>query len=60
LIYEVQLQAPQIHETVVTSADSEEQAIERAVYSALQRMLKAGEATCKVIPVPPETPPEAA
>jgi hypothetical protein len=53
VIYEVTLAAPAINEVVVTSAESEEQAIERAVYSALQRMLKAGEATARVIPAPP-------
>jgi hypothetical protein len=57
LIYEVTLDAPQIHEIVTTAADSEEQAIQFAVYSAVQRMLKAGTATCKVLPLPP---PEAA
>jgi hypothetical protein len=55
MIYQVTLQAPAINEVVTTSADSEEQAIERAVYSALQRMLKAGEATCKAIPAPGAT-----
>jgi hypothetical protein len=52
MIYEVKLQAPAINEIVMTSADSEEQAIEYAVYSALQRMLKSGEAVATAIPAP--------
>jgi hypothetical protein len=51
-IFSVELTAPAINEVVVTEADDEEQAIERAVYSAVQRMLKAGEATAEVIPLP--------
>jgi hypothetical protein len=51
-IYRVTLSAPAINEEVVTEADSEAQAIERAVYSAMQRMLKAGEATATVLPMP--------
>jgi hypothetical protein len=56
MIYQVTLNAPAINEIVTTEADSEEQAIERAVYSALQRMLKAGTATVKVWPARPEEP----
>jgi hypothetical protein len=52
-IFSVELHAPAINEIVTTSADDEEQAIEFAVYSAVQRMLKAGEATAKAIPAPP-------
>jgi hypothetical protein len=33
MVYEVTLDAPAINEVVVVSADNEEQAIERAVYS---------------------------
>jgi len=36
-IYNVSVQAPAINEMVVTEADNEAQAKERAVYSALQR-----------------------
>jgi hypothetical protein len=53
LIWQVELQAPAINEVVVTSAASEQQAIERAVYSAVQRMLKEGQAVATVIPAPP-------
>jgi hypothetical protein len=52
MIWQVTLLAPEINEIVVTEADDEEQAIERAVYSAVQRMMKAGEATAEVIPMP--------
>jgi hypothetical protein len=55
MIYEVTLQAPAINEVVTTSADSEEQAIERAVASAVQRMLAAGTATTKVVAIPDAT-----
>jgi hypothetical protein len=58
-VYEVELQAPAINEIVITSADSEAQAIERAVYSAVQRMLKAGEATATVVEAPPGAAPQA-
>jgi len=53
MIYEVTLQAPAINEVVITSADSEVQAIERAVASAVQRMLQSGSATTQVIEAPP-------
>jgi hypothetical protein len=36
-IYTVTVQAPAINEQIVTEADSEQQARERAIYSALQR-----------------------
>jgi hypothetical protein len=52
-IFEVTLQAPAINEVVVTTADSETQAIERAVYSAIQRMLKTGEASATLVEAPP-------
>lgn len=54
MVYEVTLNAPAINEVVVTAADSEEQAKERAVGSAMQRMLKAGNATVRELP--PNTP----
>ncbi len=38
-IYEVTIRAPIIYEVIVTEADDEEQAKERAVYSALQRQM---------------------
>jgi hypothetical protein len=50
-VYRVRLQAPAIDEVVVTSADDEEQAKERAAASAVQRALKAG--TVTVIEIPP-------
>jgi hypothetical protein len=56
MIYEVTLQAPAINEVVVTSADSEVQAIERAVASAVQRMLKAGSASVSLAVKPDGTP----
>ena len=37
MIYEVTVQAPAINELVTTEANSEEQAKEQAIYSALQR-----------------------
>jgi hypothetical protein len=49
-IYKVTVQAPAINEEVVTSADSEEQAKERAIASALQR--QADSATVRVVEVP--------
>ena len=39
MIYDVTVQAPAISEVITTEADSEEQAKERAVYSALQRQI---------------------
>lgn len=45
MVYEVTIQAPGINEKVVTEADSEQQAKERAVYSALQRQCEAATVT---------------
>jgi hypothetical protein len=53
MIYEVSIVAPEIREVVTTSADSEEQAKERAVYSALQRQAKAATVTVRAMPDPP-------
>jgi hypothetical protein len=53
LIWQVTLKAPAINEVVVTSAATEEEALQRAIYSALQRMIKAGEASAVVIEAPP-------
>jgi hypothetical protein len=53
MIYEVTLQAPAINEIVTTAAESEDEAIAIAVYSAVHRMVKAGTATAKVLPVNP-------
>jgi len=47
LIYEVTVQAPAINELVTTEADTEEQAKERAVYSALQRQAQNATVTVK-------------
>ena len=44
-IYNVSVQAPAINEMVVTEADNEEQAKERAVYSALQRQAQNAQVT---------------
>jgi len=38
-IYEVTVRAPIVYEIIVTEADDEQQAKERAVYSALQRQM---------------------
>jgi hypothetical protein len=40
MIYEVTVQAPAINELVTTEADSEQQAKERAVYSAITVTVK--------------------
>jgi hypothetical protein len=53
MIYTVKIQAPAISEEVVTEADSEAQAKERAVYSALQRQFKAAEVTAEAMPPNP-------
>jgi hypothetical protein len=47
MIYEVTVQAPAINELVTTEADNEEQAKERAIYSALQRQAQAATVTVK-------------
>lgn len=39
MIYDVVVQAPAINEVITTEAESEQQAKERAVYSALERQL---------------------
>jgi hypothetical protein len=39
-IYTVIVYAPEINEEIVTEADSEQQACERAAYSALQRQIE--------------------
>lgn len=44
-IYTVTVKAPAINEQIVTEADNEQQAKERAVYSALQRQTQAAEVT---------------
>ena len=49
-IYKVTIEAPALNEEVVTSAESEEQARERAIASALQRQADA--ATVRVVEVP--------
>jgi hypothetical protein len=49
MIYEVTLTAPEIDEVVTVSADSEEAAIQLALNSAIQRMLKEGSATAEVV-----------
>jgi hypothetical protein len=52
-VYKVWIEAPAINEEVVTSADNEEQAKERAVASALARQLQAATARCVEIPDDP-------
>lgn len=44
-IYTVTIRAPAVYEEIVTSADNEQQAKERAVYSALQRQKDAAQVT---------------
>jgi len=41
MIYEVVIQAPEIDEVVHTEAENEQQARERALYSALRRQFEA-------------------
>jgi len=41
MIYEVVIQAPEIDEVLYTEAESEQQARERALYSALKRQFEA-------------------
>lgn len=50
----VELQAPAINEKVMVTAENEEEAIEAAVHSTVERMLNAGEATARAVPKPPE------
>jgi hypothetical protein len=45
MIYEVVITAPAINEKVVTEADDEQQAKERACYSALQRQMQTATVT---------------
>jgi hypothetical protein len=49
-VYKVWIEVPAVSEEVVTSADDEAQAKERAVASALGRMLDA--ATVRVVEIP--------
>jgi hypothetical protein len=53
MIYTVKITAPGISEEVVTEAESEAQAKERAVYSALQRQFKAA-TVIVTLPEPPD------
>lgn len=53
MIYEVTLTAPAINEVVVTTADSEEEAIRLAIDSAIRRMLATGTATVEAIRTEP-------
>lgn len=50
MIYTVHVEAPAIDELVTTEADSEQQAKERAVYSALQRQAQAATVTVREQP----------
>jgi hypothetical protein len=54
MIYTVKISAPAIEEEVTTEADSEAQAKERAIYSALQRQFKAAEVTAEAMPPNPD------
>ena len=49
-VYEIMITAPAVNEIVVTSADDEQQAKERACYSALQRLGDAATIIVKEIP----------
>ena len=40
MIYTVEIEAPAINEIITTEADNEEQAKERAIYSAMQRQFQ--------------------
>lgn len=40
MIYEVTIMAPSVNEVITVEADSEQQARERAMYSALQRQFE--------------------
>ena len=44
-IYDVHIAAPAINEVITTEADNEQQAKERAVYSALWRLMLDAECT---------------
>ena len=52
MIYEVAIVAPAINELVTTEADNEQQAKERAIYSALQRQAQAA-----IVTVTEQAPP---
>jgi hypothetical protein len=52
MVYEVTLTAPEIDEVVTVTADSEDAAIQMALQSTLQRMLKEGSATAEVVEMP--------
>jgi len=47
MIYDVTVVAPAIAEIITTEADSEQQAKERAIYSALERQLEQATVTVK-------------
>lgn len=47
MIYDVTVVAPAIAEIITTEADSEQQAKERAIYSALERQLSQATVTVK-------------
>jgi hypothetical protein len=51
MIYQVLITAPAINEEVILEADSEQQAKERAVYSATQRMAKEASVTATMVPL---------
>jgi hypothetical protein len=53
MIYEVTIDAPAIREVVTTSADSEEQAKDLALASALQRQAQTAVVTVRRLPDPP-------
>ena len=57
MIYNVSIDAPAIHEDVTTEADNQQQAKERAVYSSLQRQLKAATVSVSEIPPGSQNPP---
>jgi hypothetical protein len=52
-VYRIHIEAPGISEEVVTAGDTEEQAKERAVASALARQLEAAIVRCVEIPDDP-------
>jgi hypothetical protein len=49
MIYKVTIHTDAIHEEVMTSAESEDQAREQAVYSALQRQMQAATVTVEEV-----------
>lgn len=52
MIYTVTVKAPAINEEIVLSADSEEQAKQMAIASALRRQIEAAEVTVVLQPAP--------